>query len=349
MKPRVSVVMIFLNAESFIEPAIESVRAQTYADWELILVDDGSTDGSTHVARRYAAAEPQKIRYLEHAGHANRGTGISRNAGIAAARAEYVSFLDADDVYLPQRLERHMREFEADPALGLVVSSDLYWYSWRDDAAGSDEDEVIGAWAPHDVVIEPPGLLRTILAARGAPMPATCGITFRRDLALAAGGIPPEFLDQYEDQVLISQLLLKSRARVLDECLAKYRQHRNSLTARAKLSGEYRPGRAHEARFVFLRWLQDFSRREGIDDAILQRALHRQLWPTRLPRLNAIYEMALDVARWGRVSLRSAAQCVLSPAQWQGLSRFLSRRKREKSRNRTLHAALQPRNSIKRS
>lgn len=338
MQPRVSVVMIFLNAESFIEPAIESVRAQTCREWELLLVDDGSTDRSTQIAQRYAAALPEKIRYMEHAGHANRGTGISRNAGIAAARGEYVAFLDADDLYLPERLERHMQVFAANPTLGLIISSDLYWHSWRQEVDPLDEDEVIGVWAQPEVIIEPPRLLRTILSPRGGPMPATCGITFRRDLALAAGGIPAEFLDQYEDQVLISQLLLKSRVWVLDDCLAKYRQHRNSLTARAKVSGEYRPGRAHGARFVFLRWLQDFARREGIDDAVLQKALHRQLWPTRHPRLNRIYEMALDIRRWSRLSLQSIAQRMLSPAGFNKLSRLLKSR-RENARAQALRSA----------
>ena len=64
--PRVSIVTPFLDAARFIEEAIESVVAQTYASWELLLVDDGSSDGSTEIAMRYAAACPSKIRYLSH-------------------------------------------------------------------------------------------------------------------------------------------------------------------------------------------------------------------------------------------------------------------------------------------
>jgi hypothetical protein len=78
-KPLVSVTLIFLNAERFIEEAIESVLRQTYENWELLLVDDGSTDGSTEIARSYTEHESGKVRYLEHDRHENRGMSASRN------------------------------------------------------------------------------------------------------------------------------------------------------------------------------------------------------------------------------------------------------------------------------
>src|SRR5215211_5603498 len=93
-KPRVSAIIIFLNAEKFIEEAIESVFGQTYDDWELLLVDDGSTDYSTQIALRYAEHYPEKVRYLEHPGHENRGMSAARNLGLSHARGEYVAFLD---------------------------------------------------------------------------------------------------------------------------------------------------------------------------------------------------------------------------------------------------------------
>src|SRR3954451_25115181 len=80
--PRVSVVTPFLNAERFLAEAVDSVLAQTYTDWELLLVDDGSSDGSTEVARNYVGLNPARVRYLEHPGHMNRGTSASRNLGI---------------------------------------------------------------------------------------------------------------------------------------------------------------------------------------------------------------------------------------------------------------------------
>lgn len=84
-EPLVSVIMIFLDAERFIEEAITSVFAQTWPHWELLLVDDGPRDRGTAVVGSHAARDPERVRYLEHPHHAHRGTGASRNPGVAAA------------------------------------------------------------------------------------------------------------------------------------------------------------------------------------------------------------------------------------------------------------------------
>ena len=105
---QVSVITIFLNAEKFIHEAIESVFAQ----W---LVDDGSTDASAEIARRFANQQSRKVRYLEHVGHKNRGMSASRNLGIRNANGRYSAFLDADDVWLPEKLERQVPIFESQP------------------------------------------------------------------------------------------------------------------------------------------------------------------------------------------------------------------------------------------
>src|SRR5206468_2884667 len=80
--PTVSVVVIFLNAERFLDEAIQSVMGQTYPHWELLLVDDGSTDGSSAIARGYTERQPNRVRYLEHPGHRNAGMSASRNLGL---------------------------------------------------------------------------------------------------------------------------------------------------------------------------------------------------------------------------------------------------------------------------
>src|SRR2546422_6997659 len=105
-KSLVSVITIFYNAERFLREAIESVFAQTYYPWELLLVDDGSVDKSTDIALEYARIYPEKVRYVEHNGHRNLGMSASRNLGIAHAKGEYVTLLDADDVWFPQTLDR---------------------------------------------------------------------------------------------------------------------------------------------------------------------------------------------------------------------------------------------------
>src|SRR4030095_6915955 len=111
-KKLVSVILIFLDAEPFIQEAIESVFAQTYDHWELLLVDDGSSDGSTAIARHYVEQCPENVRYFEHQGHQNRGMNASRNLGLRHARGKYIALLDADDVWLPVKLEQQVAILE---------------------------------------------------------------------------------------------------------------------------------------------------------------------------------------------------------------------------------------------
>ncbi|MFN5308085.1 MAG: glycosyltransferase family 2 protein [Candidatus Kapaibacterium sp.] len=95
--PFFSVIMPTYNRAQLIERALQSLLAQTEKDWELIIVDDGSTDNTNELIRRFIADNPQyAVRYSYHS---NRGTGLSRNAGIMQACGMYVTFLDSDDEY----------------------------------------------------------------------------------------------------------------------------------------------------------------------------------------------------------------------------------------------------------
>ncbi len=106
--PKVSIITCFLNVEAFIDEAIKSVLLQDYTNWELILFDDGSNDGSTDIAKKYTSAYPDKIFYKEHQSHVNKGLSASRNAAISEATGEFITFLDADDVWLPGYLSHQV-------------------------------------------------------------------------------------------------------------------------------------------------------------------------------------------------------------------------------------------------
>ncbi|MEL7158651.1 MAG: glycosyltransferase family 2 protein, partial [Actinomycetota bacterium] len=103
-RPEVSVIVIFLNEERFLADAVASVVAQEGCRWELLLVDDGSTDGSPAIAQALATADPDRIRYLTHPGGGNQGMSAARNLGIAHARGHWLTFLDADDTWRPGKL-----------------------------------------------------------------------------------------------------------------------------------------------------------------------------------------------------------------------------------------------------
>jgi glycosyltransferase involved in cell wall biosynthesis len=112
-QPLVTVVVATLDAERFLADALDSVRAQTYEHYEAVVVDGGSTDGTSAVAAAYPF-----VRWLLQPG---RGFADAWNAGIAAARGEYVAFLDSDDAWLPRKLEAQVAALEARPALSYVL------------------------------------------------------------------------------------------------------------------------------------------------------------------------------------------------------------------------------------
>ena len=151
----VSVIMIFRDAEAFIAEAIDSVLAQTLSEWELLLVDDGSVDGSGRIAAGYADRWRSKIRVLSHPDRENRGMSAARNLGLRAARGRYVAFLDADDVYLPQRLQRHVEILERMPGVDMVQSELIHWYSWEPAAVRKDDDYVRPFLRPDDHLLTP--------------------------------------------------------------------------------------------------------------------------------------------------------------------------------------------------
>ena len=132
----VSVITIFLDEERFLAEAVESVIAQTYENWELLLVDDGSTDGSTEMARGFVERFPERIRYLEHEGHENRGASASRNLGIHYARGDYIALLDADDMWLSHKLRRQLEIMDSHPEVGMLCGASEYWAGWTGQPEG---------------------------------------------------------------------------------------------------------------------------------------------------------------------------------------------------------------------
>jgi glycosyltransferase involved in cell wall biosynthesis len=279
--PAVSAVIIFLDAERWLAEAIASVRAQTFADWELLLVDDGSRDGGTALARAEAARDPDRVRYVEHPGHANRGMSAARNLGLRHARGSAVGFCDADDVWLPDKLARQMALLAAHPEAGMVASAMEYWFSWTDDPADHGRDHAPRSGIPHGTVIRPPELLLRLLCEE-TRSPGICSVLVRHFVATAVGGFEARFRGMYEDQAFLAKVCLTAPVLVTDDVVARYRQHPGSCYARARANGT-----ASAAELVYLEWLarEVFGRhaRErgaGWDTlrAILQRHRHPRRW-----------------------------------------------------------------------
>lgn len=111
--PAVTVVMPVYNVERFVERAVRSVLAQTFTDFELVIVDDGGTDDSIMLCEQI---QDTRIRIV---GQRNRGLAGARNTGIATARGEFIALLDSDDMWMPDKLERHVAHLLANPEVGV--------------------------------------------------------------------------------------------------------------------------------------------------------------------------------------------------------------------------------------
>lgn len=118
---KVSVIIPTYNRAKLIGRAIASVLNQTYQDFEIIIVDDASSDNTVEVVNRF---NDERIRYIRH--DQNRGAAAARNSGIKMARGEYIAFQDSDDQWLPEKLQKQMRVFENAPAdVGVVYTG--FW------------------------------------------------------------------------------------------------------------------------------------------------------------------------------------------------------------------------------
>ena len=112
--PRISVIIPTYNRANIVGDAISSVLNQTFTDFELIVIDDGSTDETGEVVRAYA--DP-RLRYIRQV---NRGVSAARNAGLGIATGQFIAFLDSDDCYLPEKLACQLARWDQDPTIGLI-------------------------------------------------------------------------------------------------------------------------------------------------------------------------------------------------------------------------------------
>ena len=121
--PFISIIMPAFDAERTIRDSVQSVLDQTYRDWELLIIDDGSSDGTGRAARSLAESDP-RIRVFTD--RVNRGVSESRNFGIRNARGEWIAFLDSDDLWTPVKLQKQVERIRTDPSADLVFTGSAF-------------------------------------------------------------------------------------------------------------------------------------------------------------------------------------------------------------------------------
>ncbi|MFL5825011.1 MAG: glycosyltransferase family 2 protein [Thermoleophilaceae bacterium] len=276
--PLVTVLTPVFDGEEHLAEALESLRSQTFTDWEGVVIDDGSRDSSAAIARQFAGAD---ARFRVHS-QENRGQPHALNTGLELARGRYVAILDADDVALPDRLERQVARLEADPRLGLVGGAVIM--------IGADGREIgLGEYPLGDPEI------RQRLEGQTAFVHSAA--TFRRELAIDSGGYRPA-TRLAEDLDLWLRLAERAQLANLPEPVVRYRMHPGQLSitrieeqvmsvqAGLAAARERRAGRADPLEGVE-RLDRELLASLGVDDA-------------------AIARMAAETASWwGRVLERA--------------------------------------------
>ena len=262
--PMVSVIVPFFNSAEWLEETICSVLAQDFDDFDIVLVDDGSTDGSTALARSYADRYQKKIRYFEHDGHANKGVVFARNLGIRMTRGKYIAPLDADDFWEQRKLAEQIAIMEAHPEIGMVSGVVRYWSSW----AGGVDRLVQSGHVLNQVVLPPEASLAVYPLGR-ADAPAPSDVLLRREAVASIGGFQEEFVGPvrlYEDQAFFSKLYLEWPVYFADAVWTKYRIHANSVMAHNSHGERY-----HLARGYFLNWFKHYlAARPWVDSRVSQ-------------------------------------------------------------------------------
>ncbi len=274
----VSVIIIFLNGEAFIEEAIASVFAQTYSTWELLLVDDGSTDGSSVIAQQYAQQYPDKVRYLEHDAHQNRGMSAARNLGICHANSDYIGFLDADDLWLPDKLTQQLEIFKRFPEAVMVYGRTLIWHSWAEPTRSPQRDYFYDLGVSANSLVYPTRLFQQLLKNKHQS-PMTCNALIPRRVFEEIGQFEDAFRGMYEDQVFFSKVVLCGPVYVADNCWAHYRQHAQSCSVKNEQQSYY------ALRRPLVTWWKQYLSDQGIQDADVIQLVDQELWRCRHPRI----------------------------------------------------------------
>ena len=242
MSPSVSVIVPCYRSGQWVEEAVDSILAQTYRDWECLLIDDGSEDEPTCEAlQRIAHRGEKRIRILSHDGHANRGVSVSRNLGLDHAKGRFVAFLDSDDAWLPDKLERQVSVLERAPDhVGLVFCD--FWECHHPDPNEPMASqrlipnfwgEPLARWFDGSLgktfevmVREPQGRFFNWVQS---PTPLVRRSCFGRNIRFVG---PPTLPTQFEDYLMWLMLATQYDFIALPAPLAIYRIHPEAFTSR---------------------------------------------------------------------------------------------------------------------
>jgi glycosyltransferase involved in cell wall biosynthesis len=210
-QPLVSVIIPLYNAAKFIRETVESVLAQSWQNIEVIIVDDGSTDGGGDIVQELVRADA-RVSYVRQA---NQGVSVARNAGTTRASGLFIAYLDADDVWLRDNIKLKLEKLLSDNSIGLVHS----------------DGEIIGtsvSATPQYVKGKDGLLLEGLLAWRETQIPAPSSIVLPRDVVVRVGGFDAR-LSTSADYEFFLRVAEKFKVARVPVVTWRYRMHENNM------------------------------------------------------------------------------------------------------------------------
>ena len=212
--PLVSVVIPVYNGERFLRESLESVFAQTYQDYEIVCVDDGSKDASLAILNEYR----DRIKVVQQA---NMGQAEARNAGAKTGIGKYLAFLDQDDRWYPKKLERQVAILEANPE-AIMIHCDK---DWIDDAGNVTQRSVVSATRRS---VQKGLTMKRLVGWDPCIYPST--MLIRRVAFDRVGGFDPELGGYGEDIDLMLRLRQEGLFIFLEETWTQYRKHSTNFS-----------------------------------------------------------------------------------------------------------------------
>ena len=222
MTPKISVVIPSYNSAEWLGETIDSVAAQVGVAYEIIVVDDGSTDSTPELVARYPA-----VRYLQQS---NAGVAAARNTGIRASKGSYVALLDSDDIWVPDKLQRQAQILDRYESVGLVFSNYSPFGAPVAYRTGLERSGVLATLPRRAVgnaayILQSDGLFFALLKDL---FPWTSSLLIRKSALDAVGPLYERLRHVGEDWLMCLQLSKVCEFAFIDDCLVHRREHANS-------------------------------------------------------------------------------------------------------------------------
>lgn len=275
--PVVSVVMTFLDTPAeFLAAAVASVEAQTFGNWELILVNDGSGPESTRQALAIASGSPERIRLVAHPDGANQGIPASRNLGARHARGGFFAFLDSDDTWFPGKLAEQLECLHRHPEVWMVFGRSVYWSSWEPGPGTAKRDTTPALGVRDGTVFPPPTFLHGFFRRR-VLVPCPSSILVRATAFAAVGGFEESQPNTFEDQAFYTKVGLQGTVLAMDRIWASYRLHPGSVIQRTEHA------RRQADCQQFLDWVLRYVTEQGHHNRGFHRTVRVERLAARIP------------------------------------------------------------------